>query len=151
MQPRLLSHRALGFGYRENTFKAFKEALLSDVHEIELDFRLTKDDVYVCNHDPELRISSKKKVLIKAKTSAELNEDRKIIASFDEILHYFAKKNHDKILNIDLKDYGNEEHIIKLIKRLKIKKNVIIVSWIPKVLEKIRNFIEENLDNYKVL
>lgn len=143
MQPKVLSHRALGFGYRENTLKAFKEAMNSDVEEIELDFRLTKDNVYVCNHDPELAISKTKKLLLRKYNFDQINQKRKRIASLKDILEYFTANKQNKRLNIDIKDYGNEEEIIRLIKRYKIKDNVVLISWIPKVLEKIRRLDNE--------
>ena len=138
MQPKVLSHRALGFGYRENTLKAFKEAMNSDVEEIELDFRLTKDNVYVCNHDPELMISTTRKLLLCKCTFDQINQKRKRIASLEEILAYFAAHKQNRTLNIDIKDYGNEEEIIRLIRKYHLKENVVLISWIPKVLERIR-------------
>ncbi len=140
--PQILAHRALGFGYRENTLRALKEALFSDVHEIELDFRLTKDNIYICNHDPELKIKLKsgkiKRIMIRKKTIAELNEKKKRVASLEEILAYFAVHKQDKIMNIDLKDCGEEKEVIKLVKKYKLNNSVIIISWLPKVLERIR-------------
>jgi glycerophosphoryl diester phosphodiesterase len=51
-RPWLLAHRGGHGPWRENTLEAFKGGLSMGADGVELDVRVTKDDVLVVNHDP---------------------------------------------------------------------------------------------------
>ncbi|HWG92131.1 MAG TPA: glycerophosphodiester phosphodiesterase family protein [Candidatus Thermoplasmatota archaeon] len=53
--PRLLAHRGASLDAPENTMAAFTLARSQGAHGLELDVRLTRDNVPVVVHDPDLR------------------------------------------------------------------------------------------------
>ena len=52
--PLILAHRGASASARENTLEAFRLAVAQDADGIELDVRLTGDDVLVIHHDPSI-------------------------------------------------------------------------------------------------
>lgn len=54
LKNNLIAHRGIHYNYRENTLKAFREAMLKK-YIIELDVHLTKDNIVVVFHDNNLK------------------------------------------------------------------------------------------------
>jgi len=132
---RIIAHRCRGYGEEENTRAAFKKALASEVDEIEMDLQITGDRELVVWHNPHFSTLIGKKQLIRKTTLAEVK--RHGLMSCEEALRLFKKKGQGKLLNIDIKKYGEEEQFVKLIQKYTLEKRVIVVSWIAKSLESI--------------
>jgi glycerophosphoryl diester phosphodiesterase len=130
--PTILSHRAQGFGYKENSIKAIKHTLRTKIKFIEIDVRLTKDNIYVLTHYPYYYDEHHNLIYIKDKT---YNQQKDNLEKFENILPSLKKSN--KTLLIDIKDYGAEQSLIKLIKKHKLQKQIIVVSWNLTILKKI--------------
>ena len=118
--PTILSHRAQGFGYKENSIKAIKHTLRTKIKFIEIDVRLTKDNIYVLTHYPYYYDEHHNLIYIKDKT---YNQQKDNLEKFENILPSLKKSN--KTLLIDIKDYGAEQSLIKLIKKHKLQKQII--------------------------
>ncbi|MBR9702832.1 glycerophosphodiester phosphodiesterase [Candidatus Woesearchaeota archaeon] len=133
-QYQIISHRGRGFGERENTKSALQEALASGVDAVEIDVRSTKDNKLVIWHDKTVRSKRGKKLKLDeiSLAKAELNG----LMSLKHALRTFKKDSsaHQE-LQLDLKEIGHEEEIIRLIRRTHVKK-VLIISWVPSVLKK---------------
>ena len=109
--PLILAHRgASGLVEHENTIEAFDKAVEVGSDGIELDVRKTKDNILIINHDPTIKDN-----LIIEKTYNELLEITKSIGydlvKFEDVLIKYGNK---LILDIELKEYGYEEEIVKL-------------------------------------
>ena len=104
---KLISHRGKGFGYKENTLEAIKAACKSKTDAVEFDIRIYKGQ-YIIQHN---KYSPAKKTFLK------------------DILLYCKKKQ----IMVDVKDFGQEEKLLKMLKG----HNYIIVSWNIKILKKI--------------
>src|SRR3989344_719805 len=108
----IISHRANGFGYKENSLKGFLAALSSDAPEIEIDLRLTKDNVYVANHNPRYRHRFLKRKISKRnfeKVQFKINSLKTYLDLFEDF--------DNKILHLDIKDVGCEHELIKELKQ----------------------------------
>ncbi len=63
-RPVIVSHRGLGFGHPENTLVAFSAARARGGIGVELDARITRDDVSVVCHDPDVRLADGRRARI---------------------------------------------------------------------------------------
>jgi len=136
---RIVSHRANGFGFQENSIKAFVEALKSSIETIEIDLRLTKDNVYVANHDPSFR----KNLFRRFIHESDFKDIQFRFHSIKSYLDLF-QETPNKHLRLDIKDQGKEIELVKELKKRNLIDRVTIISWLPKVLENVRN-VEPNI------
>jgi glycerophosphoryl diester phosphodiesterase len=86
---RVLGHRGSPApGRPENTVAAVSEALLLGADGVEIDVRLTADDVLVCSHDASARTRTGARQDVAASTSGELLDatGRSRLATLDELL-----------------------------------------------------------------
>ena len=70
--PAIIAHRGCSAAYRENSPAAWQGAIEADADIIEIDIRRSADGVFVCCHDPDLRIAGYSG-LIKHMTFAEIS------------------------------------------------------------------------------
>jgi glycerophosphoryl diester phosphodiesterase len=141
-----IAHRARGFSYPENSLAAVKAALQAGVKEIEIDLRATKDNIMVLRHNTLLDKGTTGKGHVADWTFAAVKKIRlknketithEPIASVEEVLSYFKKYKKRTLLNLDIKDYGLEKELVKMIEKKGLVKHIAIVSWLPQVLKKI--------------
>lgn len=103
---RIIGHRGDPLGHRENTIDAFRGAVELGADGIELDVRLSSDDVLVVHHDAHTSDGT----LIRATAAADLPE---WIPTLSEVLEVVG----DHWVNVEIKnvrdepDYDDRHHI----------------------------------------
>jgi len=152
--PVIIAHRGASAYAPENTLAAFKLALEQGADGIELDVRLTADNQVVVFHDMTLdRITPCKGRV----DSFKLNDLRKIdvgshfdvtfrgetIPSLEEV---FRAIGQFAFINVELKDYDSFSdplpiQVAKLVKRYGLYRRVIISSFSPIPLIRIRRLL----------
>lgn len=138
---KLLSHRIRGFSIYESSIASLKNALESEVLHIEVDIRLTKDEVFVVAHDPYYQ-TKYGNILNYSDTTLDevLKNHATPIVTLESFLHHFNKqsKNQSRCkLHIDVKFFGYEKKLLSLLTEYLPNKNFYIVSWLPEVLIKV--------------
>lgn len=139
----IFAHRGLSAYYPENTILAFKKCLGLNIYGIELDVQKSKDDYLVVIHDETVDRTYNAIGFVKDFTLEELQSfnsrshgfecrDDCKIPTLEEVLKLF--KPTDFIINIELKNskvkYKDlEKDVIKLVKKLKMEKQVILSSF----------------------
>lgn len=139
----IIAHRGASSYAPENTLAAFKKAIEFGAHAIELDVRLTKDQIPVIIHDATINRTSNGKgfvhnlTLDKLKTydfgshfSPEFKNER--IPTLEEVL--ILIKNEPIKLNIELKNgpliqKQLETNVYKLVKQYHLEDRVLFSSF----------------------
>ena len=139
-----IGHRGARAYEPENTIRSFRKALELKVDAIELDVRKTKDQQLVVIHDADIKRTTNGKGLVADLTLEEIRQfstekDEKI-PTLKEALDFLDKKV--RIL-IELKEAGIEKQVVSAVQKKGLQKNVIIVSFIEKALQEIRNLDEK--------
>jgi len=153
---RNIAHRGFSGKYPENTILAFEKAIKLNVDMIELDITFSKDKIPVVIHDDTLERTTNGKGKVKNTFFNKLKMldagswmHRKFlgekIPSLEEVLAIIKKsKVH---LNIEIKssafekklsDSSIEAQTIRLIKKYKLFNQIVISSFEPKVLLRLR-------------
>lgn len=143
----IIAHRgASGLVEHENTITSFEKAYQVGADSVELDIRKTKDDVIVVVHNPDY-----KDKLIKDYTYSELvdatSKEGFIMPTLTEALKYC----HNKIfLDIEIKESGYEEEIIKTILSVLNTNEFFIRSFLKESLRKVKK-INKNIKTVLLL
>ena len=151
---KLLSHRGRGFNFEENTLEVVRKIISLDIKYVEIDVRLSKDNVYFLYHNPIFK-DGFKKFNFKDLNSTEIEKIKykktgQKIPKLEEILKIFkSEKKEGQILAIDLKDFGREEELLNLIQKYDLLKSVILFSWTPQSLFKFDKIFQEKPE-YKI-
>lgn len=132
----IVSHRCLGFGAPANSALALTRALQSGVDEVELDFRLTRDGVFVASHSPVRLSKHLKPVLISNIT--EIEATAMGCLSLTQALALFAERGANKRLRVEIKTPGSEEYLLKTISDYGVLDRVVLVSWKTSTLKRLR-------------
>lgn len=155
-QTKIIAHRGFSSIAPENTLIAFKKAIESNADYFELDVHKTKNDSIVVIHDSSVDRTSSNNVKGKI---AEMN-----YSDLASLKVGYPKKFGDKYKNekiptlrealelakgkikvcIEIKAYGAEKEILKIINDLGVKDDVIIFSFYYPVLAKIRQ-LDKNI------
>lgn len=130
----IIAHRGASAYKPENTISAFKEAIKMKADGIELDIRLTKDKKLAVIHDKTIDRTTSGKGKVKNYTLKQLKKYK--IPGLQEVIDIIKQKNI--LLFIEIKDKGAEEDIIKIIKKNKLTKKIIIVSFYKESIKKIK-------------
>lgn len=91
----IIGHRGARGLAPENTLESLRQALTHDVHEIEVDVRVTADGVCVLHHDPYLHSSSGAKlrgITIAAQPYARLLEQRPDLPTLKEAIRLVHRR-----------------------------------------------------------
>ncbi len=133
-----IGHRGAKAYVKENTLDSFSKAIELGVNAIELDVRTSKDEELIISHDDNLKKVYGKDVRISGATLEELKQltENRII-TLEEALRFIAGKV-EKIL-VELKEKGYEKKALDVIKKEKLKDEVIVVSFHEEVLAEVRN------------
>ncbi|OGK19780.1 hypothetical protein A3C23_01605 [Candidatus Roizmanbacteria bacterium RIFCSPHIGHO2_02_FULL_37_13b] len=108
----VIAHRAGGKGLSENRIETIKKTLLKDyVDGIEIDIRLTKDNVLVVHHDRGVYINGSRIWIDKVEYSTIKHLG---VPTFKEVLNLFNESK--KIINIDIKEERCIKPMIEIIK-----------------------------------
>jgi len=132
-----VGHRGAKAYEIENTLESFQKAIELGVNAVELDVRKSKDGKLVISHDDTLKKVYGKDVRISEATLKELKqitEDK--IVTLKEALEFIGNKV-EKIL-VELKEVGYEKKALDIVKKVKLKDRVIIISFHEEALSKIR-------------
>ncbi len=139
--PLFISHRLKGFDAADATPRGLYSAINAGITAIEIDLRITKDKQIIINHDSHLFKQFGIDKYIAALTLYEIEhlqpniaEDQRVLS----LLHLFEIIASSSIyLFLDIKEYGYEVQIIKLIDSFGLSDRVTIVSWLPESLLKV--------------
>ncbi|MFK7824707.1 MAG: glycerophosphodiester phosphodiesterase [Oligoflexales bacterium] len=126
----IIAHRGVTENAPENSWSAFEQAVKIGCDRIELDIRLTKDDIPIVMHDHTLNRTCSKNGIV---SNLNYNEIKSIylkngenIPLFSEVLEHFAPKIE---LNVELKgNNGKLASIVGTIIRNSPHKDRIILS-----------------------
>ena len=135
---RIIAHRGHHIGCEENTIHAFRNINFLDEKSFECDIRVTKDCKAVIYHDDN--INGKK---IRKHTYRELKESNPELLPLRHLLEY-VEPYDDYYINFEIKDFGYEKEIIKLIKRYLDYDRYFISSFNKRVLSIIKN-LDDNI------
>lgn len=136
--PVMIGHRGVRMeGLTENTLTAFRRALDSGLHGIEVDVRLSSDDQLVVTHDPtvgELQVSGH--------TLAGLREVEPQMPTLQEVLE-LMQHYPGRVLNIEIKlegvrGGGIERKVANAVRSHGLQDQVIVSSFNPLVLARMR-------------
>lgn len=141
-----IGHRGARAYEPENTLKSFKKAIEIGVNAIEFDVRQTKDKKLIVFHDDKVDRLTDGKGFIKNLTLEQiksLDVGGEPIPSFEEALDFIDKKIQRIV--IELKEFGFEDKVLRELRKRRLEDRVIIVSFLERVLEKIRE-LEGNIE-----
>lgn len=144
--PLIIAHRGFSAIAPENTLSAFKSAIRSKADMIELDVQATKDGTPVVIHDAKVNRTTNGTGKVKNFYLWSLREldagswfDQKYkgekIPTLEEALKFI---NGRVPVNIEIKNSGVTEKVIATVYELGVEKKVLISSFDPRVLRKIK-------------
>lgn len=88
---RIVGHRGAGGLAAENTIAAIQQGLTYMVDEIEIDVRVTKDNVVVLNHNQDLQDEQTARYVIRHHSYAELKSRKPDLAKLEEAIEAVNK------------------------------------------------------------
>jgi glycerophosphoryl diester phosphodiesterase len=149
----IFAHRGASHVYPENTLPAFREAVRLGATGLELDVQLSKDGYPVVIHDEYLDRTTNGKGLVKNHTLQQLKQlsagswfhpkfSKFQIPTLEEVL--IKAQSYPVVVNIELKNlliqFTNlEKEIIQLIQKYEMTHRVILTSFNPDSIERIRS------------
>ncbi|MFS0594718.1 glycerophosphodiester phosphodiesterase [Cytobacillus horneckiae] len=167
MSRMIFAHRGLSGRYPENTMAAFEAALQTGAHGIELDVQLSKDGQLVIIHDEEVNRTTdgtgyirdfKYEDIKQLDAGSWFNKSSYGIAipTLDEVFEWATKQNNHLMINVELKNdviryEGMEEKVLALINRYGISDRIILSSFNPESLRKIRMLDSDIQIGYLIL
>ena len=92
------------------------------------------------NHDPTYKKRWKQKKICHWTSEVLTNDGIELLETFLSVRK--ESSNTETIICLDIKDYGYEECLVKLLNKYDLQDRVYYISWIPEVLQ--------NLGNYKI-
>lgn len=126
----IIGHKGSKGEYPQNTLNAVQDAILKGADLVEIDIRVTKDDIPVLYHDS--RLNNKSKLEIKDTEFKNLIDSYSYLTKLEDVLKL---KNIELIL--DIKPSVEIEPIVNLIKKHKSNK-LLITSFDFKLLLKMK-------------
>ena len=134
-RPVVIAHRGASHYFHENTMEAFEAAVDMRAEVIELDVLRTFDGVLVVHHDPDIGgkfISEMShEDVLKAASSAEYT-----VPTLVEVLEF---SNNKVPVDIELKDAGYEEQVLKTVLDILDPDQFIITSVYDSVIRKAKD------------
>jgi glycerophosphoryl diester phosphodiesterase len=136
--PRLQAHRGYWVeGKPQNTILSIQESFNQGYKICEFDVRITSDSKVILFHDAKF----KNKFISDYLFDDLISETP--INTLEELLSWFEKETTDFKLNIEIKNdgvfnYEIEKMVVKLIKQFAVKDRVLISSFNPLSLAKVR-------------
>ncbi len=114
---KIIGHRGARGLAPENTIKSFQIALKHHVDELEFDLRVTKDDIVILHHNPELTDPNGQRHVIADHTYQELLAHKPDLTTFEDFLDVIG---HPVPLYVEVKPNEPTRSIVSIIKtRLK--------------------------------
>ncbi len=139
-----IGHRGARACEPENTLRSFKKALDLGVDAVELDVRKTKDNRIIVIHDADVKRTTNGEGSVSSLTlekikSFNIEKDEKI-PTLEEALDFLDKKVR---VFVELKEIGVEEQVATLVRKRKLEKNVVVVSFLEDALRKVKEVAPE--------
>lgn len=138
--PRILAHRGLAMDVPENTLAAFRAAFDVGVTHMETDAHVTKDDVAVLWHDPDLLRWDGTKTRIRDLTLGELQRRRvrgQQISTVAETLEALPEAN----FNIDVKDPAAVSAVCAGVSWISAEKRVVLTAFQERTCRELRRLL----------
>lgn len=132
-----VGHRGAKAYEMENTRQSFQRAIELGANAIEMDVRRSKDGKLVIMHDENLKRVFGRNVQVNESTLSELKKlsgDK--IPTLEEALEFIDKKVEKFLL--ELKEVGYEKRILEIIRKERLNKRVIIISFHEQAIANIR-------------
>ncbi|GLC89660.1 glycerophosphodiester phosphodiesterase [Lysinibacillus piscis] len=153
-KPAIFAHRGASGEFPENTMMAFEEAKRIGVAGIELDVQLTKDEQLVIIHDERVDRTTDGTGFVKDFTLADItaldagswfspNFAGERLTTLNTVFAWMKEEGNHLRLNIELKNdqiryLGLEEKVLALIKEYDLEERIIISSFNPFSLQRVR-------------
>ena len=146
-KPLIIAHRGASGTEPENTLRAFKAAHKAGADGIELDVMHSRDGKVVVTHDANAqRLAGVNKDVIKL-NYAELSRldfgKGERIPLLEEVLDHFLSKF--SVINIEIKPTlfsgGIESHVAELIKKFKCEKKIVVSSFFPVHIRRVKALV----------
>ncbi|NIS60925.1 MAG: glycerophosphodiester phosphodiesterase [Proteobacteria bacterium] len=135
-----IAHRGASAYRPENTMEAFMEAITLGADSIEMDVRQTVDGHLVLIHDETVERTTDGTGAIAALTIKQVKTlDAGMgtrIPTLEEVFSHFV--GDEVILNLEIKTPGIEIKVVEMVHRLYRRDRVLICSFQPSVLRKIK-------------
>lgn len=135
-----IAHRGASAYKPENTMEAFTEAVALGADIIEMDIRQTSDGHLVLLHDETVDRTTDGTGLISELTLKQVRALDAGLGSriplLEEVFSHFARDR--VILNLEIKCPGTEEEVVEMVHRLFSSDRVLISSFRPSALRKIK-------------
>ncbi|WP_256815853.1 glycerophosphodiester phosphodiesterase [Cytobacillus sp. Bac17] len=154
-RAKVFAHRGVSGHFPENTMAAFQAALEAGADGIELDVQMAKDGKLVIIHDETVDRTTGGTGYIKDMTFEEILRldagswfgnvnTGETIPDLEQLLQWAVREGNELLINIELKndliEYpGMEEKVIDLILNYKLEQRVIISSFNPESLKRVRD------------
>ncbi|MBD7938257.1 glycerophosphodiester phosphodiesterase [Cytobacillus sp. Sa5YUA1] len=163
----IFAHRGLSGRFPENTMLAFEAARKAGVHGIELDVQLSKDGELVIIHDEKINRTTdgtgfirdfKYKDIVQFDAGSwfdtEFNHAR--IPHLEEVFQWAKEDHNELVINVELKNDvfrydGMEEKVLTLIEQYGLRERIILSSFNPESVKRIRTLDSEINTGYLIL
>ncbi|MBW2977882.1 glycerophosphodiester phosphodiesterase [Candidatus Woesearchaeota archaeon] len=138
-KPAVIGHRGAKFHALENTINAIKKAIVLKADMIELDIRLTKDNIPVHIHNRKINKTTDGKGRVSKLTLKEIkkfNSNGEKIPTLNQVLRSFK----DQKFLFDIKEFKAILPTLKVIYKNNAEDRVVIGSRIAKGLKLVKHF-----------
>ncbi|HLE14252.1 MAG TPA: glycerophosphodiester phosphodiesterase family protein [Anaerolineales bacterium] len=155
-RPTIFAHRGSSANAPENTLSAFELALKQQADGIELDAKLSADQVVVVIHDQTVDRTTNGTGRVRDLPLAALREldagsffdvafKNEPIPTLEEV---FETIGHQTFINVELTNYNSPfdqlpEKVVELVKRHRMSTHVLFSSFHPLVLRRIHRLLPE--------
>jgi glycerophosphoryl diester phosphodiesterase len=134
MKKLIIAHRGAVSPARENTLEAFRKAIELSADMIEFDVRRTRDGRYVIHHDPDLSGKS-----LNDMTLQETRDRARSMGFHVPELGEVLELARGRIaLDIELKEEGYEQEIVRLVTATTREEDFIISSFHAGSIERVK-------------
>lgn len=138
-KPLIIAHRGASEYVKENTLEAIELAVAQGADMVELDVRVTKDQVLVINHNDRLK-SFRPTIKIRNHTYQELVDLGFTLPKLEEIFPYIPPHI---LLNLDLKNTDMDLALGRLIQSKNLEQRIYFDSNNALLLERYEIFFPE--------
>jgi glycerophosphoryl diester phosphodiesterase len=111
---KIIGHRGARGLAPENTIAGLQKGLEHHVDELEFDLRVTKDNVVILSHDPNLQDASGSELEIATHSYTELKAHKPNLTTFEQVLEVIGQQVP---LYVEVKPDVPIEPIVKIIKK----------------------------------
>ncbi len=134
-----VGHRGARSYEPENTIQSFRKAIELGIDAAELDVRKTKDGQIVVIHDADVKRTTNGEGLVANLTLKEVRalttEKGGKIPTLEDVLSFVDGKVR---IFVELKEANIEEQVLSIVRKHKLEKNIVVVSFLEEALKRIR-------------